>query len=263
MALLTANILIVEDDELNCELLKRRLEAAKYKVSTVSTGTQALKLITEQKFDLVLLDIMLPDINGVKVLEQIKQDPNNASLQIIMLTANSEREMVLKCLDGGAADYLTKPFSMSIVKERIQRNLENVFSQQYDINSSKILLVDDQELNRDVLAHRLQKIGYEVTSVTDGSAALDILKTEVFDLIMLDIMMPNISGIDVLKKLRKMPEHNDSAVIMVTALDDVGIINECMEAGANDYLTKPLNTVLLKLRISSCLQSHQLKINHS
>ena len=75
--------------------------------------------------------------------------------------------------------------------------------------------------------------------------------------------MPDISGIEVLKELRSMDLHKNSPVIMITALDDVNTVNECMDAGANDYLTKPLNTVLLKLRITSCLESQQYKTKSS
>lgn len=257
MAPLTASILIVEDDELNCELLQRRLEAEGYVITTVSTGVKALALIKQTKFDLVLLDIMLPDINGVAVLESIRKDSALDSTQVIMVTANSDREMVLKCIEAGAIDYLIKPFSMHIVKLRIWRCLKNtqLDENEKDIKNSKILLVDDQELNRDVLGHRLTKSGYQLISATNGQEALDAMAAEKFDLILLDIMMPDISGTDVLKKIRKEGKNKNTPVIMTTAVDDIEIINECMKAGADDYITKPLNTTLLKLRILSCLHS--------
>lgn len=203
------------------------------------------------------LDITLPDIDGVTLLEKIKSDVKLDSTHVIMVTANNEREMVLKCIDEGAIDYFIKPYSISLVKLRIWRYLENANSQlsEKDLCDSKILLVDDQELNRDVLAHRLIKSGYKITSVTNGQEAIDILDKENFDLILLDIMMPDISGIDVLKKIRSGHKHNNTPVIMITALEDVETVNECIDAGADDYIMKPLNTTLLKLRIASCLQS--------
>jgi len=257
MTSMNASILIVEDDELNCELLQRRLEADGYTVTTVPTGTKALELIKQTKFDLVLLDIMLPDINGVAVLETIRKNSALDSTQVIMVTANSDREMVLKCIETGAIDYLIKPFSMHIVKLRIWRCLKNaqLEASEKDMKNSKLLLVDDQELNRDVLGHRLTKSGYQLSSATNGQEALDALKEEKFDLILLDIMMPDISGIDVLKEIRKEGKNKSTPVIMTTAMDDIEVVNECMKAGADDYITKPLNTTLLKLRILSCLHS--------
>jgi len=256
MTFLTANILIVEDDELNRELLKRRLEADNHKVCSVSTGTKALEQLEKEKFDFILLDIMLPDIDGVTLLEKIKSDLKLESTHVIMVTANSEREMVLKCIDSGAIDYFIKPYSISLVKLRIWRYLKNSTKQLSDeeFSHSKILLVDDQELNRDVLAHRLIKSGYEITSVTNGYEAITVLQKENFDLILLDIMMPDISGIDVLKNIRSGTKHSNTPVIMITALEDVQTVDECIEAGADDYIMKPLNTTLLKLRIASCLQ---------
>ena len=260
MTLQIASILIVDDDELNCELLKRRLEVDDHHITTVTTGTEALETLHKKKFDLVLLDITLPDINGVEVLKTIKKDPELDSTQVMMFTANGDREMVLRCIDAGAIDYLTKPFSLLLVKLRVWRSLKNasIQTKENDPVDSKVLLIDDQELNRDVLAHRLTKCGYHISKATNGYEALDILQKEKFDLILLDIMMPDISGIEVLKKIRQINEHKITPVIMITAMDDIETVNECMEAGADDYTTKPYNTALLKLRISSCLQSRNI-----
>lgn len=257
MTLLTANILIVEDDELSRELLKRRLQADNHTISTASTGKKALNLLKKQKFNFILLDIMLPDIDGVTVLDKIKNDLKLDTTQVIMITANNDREMVLKCIDAGAIDYFIKPYSISLVKLRIWRYLKNSNKQiaEKELSGSKILLVDDQELNRDVLAHRLIKSGYQITSVSNGHEAISILENENFDLILLDIMMPDISGIDVLNIIRSGDKHNNTPIIMITALEDVKTVNECIDAGADDYIMKPLNTTLLKLRIASCLQS--------
>lgn len=257
MSLLSANILVVEDDELNRELLKRRLKADEHKVTTAASGAKALKLIKKEKFDFILLDISLPDIDGATLLEKIKSDLQLESTHVIMVTANDEREMVLKCIDTGAIDYFIKPYSMSLVKLRIWRYLKNANKQILDkeFHNSKILLVDDQELNRDVLAHRLTKNGYNITSVTNGYEAIELLDKKLFDLVLLDIMMPDISGIDVLKKIRSEKKHSNTPVVMITALEDVKTVNECIDAGADDYIMKPINTTLLKLRILSCLQS--------
>ncbi len=252
----TANILIVEDDELSRELLKRRLEADHHKITSVSGGTKALSLLKSEVFDFILLDINLPDIDGVTILEQIKNDLNIEKTQVIMVTANNDREMVIKCLDTGAIDYLIKPYSTSLVKLRIWRYFKNT-KHEHDISHAKILLVDDQELNRDVLAHRLSKTGYQITSLGNGQETLDLLEKEEFDLILLDIMMPDISGIEVLTKIRAAGKHNNTPVIMITAIEDVKTVNECINAGADDYIMKPVNTSLLKFRIQSCLQSRR------
>ena len=264
MSLLPASILIVDDEELNSELLKRKLVDDGHHITVASNGKDALELTKIEKFDLILLDIMLPDINGVTVLEEIRKNSKLDLTQVMMVTANGDREMVLRCIEAGATDYLVKPYAMPIVKSRIWRCLKNAHVQSsisygnVDIEDANILLVDDQELNRDVLAHRLYKSGYTITSVANGKEALETLGNNYFDLVLLDIMMPDISGVDVLKEIRRSGNHSNTPVIMVTALDDIDTINECMEAGADDYIMKPLNTTLLKIRMSSCLQSRRV-----
>ena len=257
----TASILIVDDEELNRTLLTRKLEEEGHRLFSCEKGEDALELIQLQKFDIILLDIMLPDINGITVLEKIRSNPELDDTHVIMVTASGDRETVLNCIDAGATDYIAKPFSMLIVKSRIQRCLKKSYShlfyednvQQEPAREIEILLVDDQELNRDVLAHRLKKNGYKITCVANGFEALELLGNTRFDLVLLDVMMPDISGIEVLKKIRSTEKYNEMPVVMVTAKDDMNTINECMQAGANDYILKPLNTQLFKIRMASCL----------
>lgn len=247
------SILIVEDDELNRTLLERRLNDEGYSITTCGNGLGAIELAKNNKFDLVLLDITLPDISGIKVLEEIRNDPDLKKSHIIMVTATDDRETVLQCIEKGATDYLIKPFAMRIVKARIKRCLNKGYDNKQNIVEANILLVDDQELNRDVLAHRLRKNGYHIECVSNGHDAFKELDNNKYDLIILDIMMPDISGVEVLKKIRSEGNHQDTPIIMVTAIDSMETINECMRFGANDYILKPLNTELLKIRVSSCL----------
>lgn len=254
MNLNVKTILIVEDDELNRTLLKRRLDDEGYNISVCENGLDAINLATEQKFDLILLDLKLPDISGLQVLIDIKNNPDLEKTHIIMVTANDERETVLQCIEKGATDYLIKPFAMPVVKARVQRCLNNLYENKDKPPGTNILLVDDQELSRDVLAHRLKKNGYKIKCVSNGAEAFAVLANNHFDLILLDILMPDISGVDILKSIRSEGHHKETPVIMVTALDDMETVNQCMHFGADDYILKPLNTELLKIRISSCLQ---------
>ena len=259
----SASILIVEDEELSRDLIGRRLEDDGHYVTSCGTGKQALELIKIEKFDIILLDIKLPDINGIDVLDRIRKNPKLDAIHVMMVSASGDRETVLKCIEIGATDYLVKPFSMLVVKTRIQRCLNHEYlgiiqshGHQY-INDASILLVDDEELNREILVTRLQKSGYTVTCAANGDTASALIGTMKFDLVLLDIMMPDISGIEVLKELRKSGPNTETAVIMLTAVDDNKIINECMEAGADDYIMKPFNSTLLKIRVSSCIRSRE------
>ena len=125
-------------------------------------------------------------------------------------------------------------------------------SQQYSL-----LVVDDNEMNRDMLGRRLQRQGYRVTMAVDGRQALEIIRAETFDLVLLDIMLPVMNGYEVLEELRADQALSQIPVIITTALDESDGKAKCLELGAEDYLTKPFNPVLLKSRIGDCLERHR------
>src|SRR5262245_13290851 len=115
--------------------------------------------------------------------------------------------------------------------------------------ASSILLVDDEELNSEGLARRLRRHGYEVIVASSGPAASDQVADRQFDVILLDIMMPGISGLEVLKFLRRIDSLIDLPIIMVTARGESEEIVEALELGANDYVTKPLDLPVVLARI--------------
>ena len=119
-----------------------------------------------------------------------------------------------------------------------------------------LLVVDDNEMNRDMLSRRLQRQGYRVTVAVDGLQALEILDQEDFDLVLLDIMLPVMNGYQVLEHLKADLSLSHIPVIITTALDESDGKAKCIELGAEDYLTKPFNPVTLKSRISDCLERH-------
>jgi adenylate cyclase len=122
-----------------------------------------------------------------------------------------------------------------------------------------ILIVDDNEMNRDLLSRRLQRQGYTVAMATDGKDALASVQTQPFDLILLDIMMPVMNGYDVLAHLKADPLYRHIPVIMISALDDIESVVRCIELGAEDYLFKPFNPTLLKARIGASLEKKRLR----
>ena len=121
-----------------------------------------------------------------------------------------------------------------------------------------LLVVDDDEGNRDVLSRRLMRDGYEVMLAESGPQALRMLNRYNFDLVLLDIMMPGMDGITMLNELRRNPQLTQLPVIMITAVDEVEAIVRCIEAGADDYLSKPFNPVLLRARIHALLERKRL-----
>ena len=122
-----------------------------------------------------------------------------------------------------------------------------------------LLVVDDNEANRDVLARHLERLGYTVERAEDGHRALAMLAATGFDLVLLDIMMPGLDGHQVLERLKADARTRDIPVIVISALDDLASVVRSIEAGAADYLTKPFDPVLLRARIGACLEQKRLR----
>jgi sigma-B regulation protein RsbU (phosphoserine phosphatase) len=122
-----------------------------------------------------------------------------------------------------------------------------------------LLVVDDSEANRDLLSRRLEREGYGVTTARHGREALERLGEEPFDLVLLDIMMPEMNGYQVLERMKGDPRLCHLPVIMISALDDLDTVVRCIEIGAEDYLCKPFSPVLLRARIGACLEKKRLR----
>lgn len=260
MLKLAGHILVVDDEPLNSDLLVRQLEKEGYSLTVAASGQEAIDIMSVEQFDLVLLDIMMPEVSGYDVLQFITSENRiKDCTSVIMTSAITDRDAITQCINMGAEDYLTKPFQMRIVKSRVWRSLYNrrnlVEHKKFAVQPSDahILLIDDQEMNLEVLSKRLKRLGYKVSTVDNGRDAIKMMADVYYDLVLLDIMMPIMNGFDVLDKVRNNAELSNIPVIMVSALDDMDSVKKCIEKGANDYLVKPINSVLLKARIESCL----------
>jgi adenylate cyclase len=122
-----------------------------------------------------------------------------------------------------------------------------------------ILVVDDDQSNREMLARRLAREGHHVHAAADGPAALDLLKAQPIDLVLLDVMMPGMDGYEVLRRLKSDPALREVPVLMISALDELDSVVRCVQLGAEDYLPKPFDPVLLRARIGACLEKKRLR----
>jgi CheY-like chemotaxis protein len=127
------------------------------------------------------------------------------------------------------------------------------------VQPAHILVVDDQEDNRSVLERRLRRQGHTVESASGGLSALEMLGRDRFDLVLLDVLMPDLDGLAVLERMKADQATRDIPVIMISALDDVASVVRCIERGAEDHLPKPFDPVLLRARISACLEKKRLR----
>ena len=118
------NLLVVDDNPTNCDLLERRLSRQGYKATSVTSGKKALELLDNDQFDLILLDLLMPEMDGIEVLHRLKANSRWRNIPVIILSALDDMEMIVKCVLLGAEDYIFKPFNPVLLKARIAANLE-------------------------------------------------------------------------------------------------------------------------------------------
>lgn len=149
-------ILVVDDNEMNRDLIGRRLIQEGYQVVMAENGKQALEIVKARSIDLVLLDIMMPEMNGYQVLEIMKSDPILRSIPVIMISAVGEIESVIRCIDLGAEDYLPKPFNPTLLKARVSSSLEKKSFHDQEQNYLK-MIEEEKEKSEKLLLNILPK----------------------------------------------------------------------------------------------------------
>ena len=176
--------------------------------------------------------------------------------------ADHQIQEIIRCLRAGEDlppeyRYLLFP-DYENSYEVIHHQLELV-DDDGDLPPAHILVVDDNEFNRDLLTDQLEFRGYQVTTAENGQIALEKLTYEPFDLVLLDIMMPVMDGYQVLEHLREDPDLRHMPVIVISAVDDKSSVIRCIEMGAEDYLFKPFDSTLLRARINASLEKKRLR----
>ena len=244
------------------------------KVLTADDGAAALKIIKDTKVDLILCDWNMPRMTGIELLGEVRGNPNWAHIPFIMVTAEAERARVAKAINSGVTDLIIKPFTPATLKDRVSsaikgevRNkqtsvpLEEESEQPLPLVKTKrdrdeetVLIVDDTPENLTLMAGLL-KGTYRIQLAKEGKRALAICQSESPpDLVLLDIMMPGMDGFEVLKRMREHPTSEHIPVIFVTALTEDTNQEQGLRGGAVDYITKPVQPNLLKLRVRNLMR---------
>jgi adenylate cyclase len=185
-------------------------------------------------------------------LEKLKQSADQLLGQVDSMVALTQQEE--------AAEPDGRQRQLDIVAD-VLRTLEPLDAGRSGapVQSSSILVVDDNAANRDVLARRLTREGHRVVTANSGAAALELVAAQDFDLVLLDLIMPEMSGFEVLRRLKATEHTSDVPVIVISALDEIDSVVRCIESGAEDYLTKPFNPVLLRARVEASLEKKWLR----
>ena len=203
-------VLVVEDDPAAAELLTRQIDQAGFQTTVARTGSEALAKAREHKPDAITLDILLPDLDGWEVLTRLKRAEETSDIPVVVVSVvdNPELGMAL-----GALDYFVKPVPAKELMNRLSRF-------KFQGKSGKqmtVLVVDDEEANREWLQGVLEPAGFAVTLASGGKEAIDLARSSLPDLVLLDLMMPEVTGFDVVEALRDKASTRAIPIMVLTA----------------------------------------------
>jgi signal transduction histidine kinase/CheY-like chemotaxis protein len=204
-------ILIIEDDVAAAELLTRQLQAAGFRTHVARTGTEAIAKARALHPAAITLDILLPELDGWEVITRLKREEETSSIPVVVVSVVDNPELG-KAL--GALDYFVKPVDGKLLVDRL-RGLK--LKTAVEGAATSVMVVDDEPANRQWLARILEPAGFEVIEAAGGREAIELAKARAPDLVLLDLMMPEVTGFDVVEALRADPRTSQTPIMILTA----------------------------------------------
>lgn len=218
-------VLVIDDDAVMRELLYHHLEKLGYRVITATSGQEGLELAKELKPHAITLDVMMPDLDGWTVLTQLKAQPELSSTPVIIASMVEDRNAGYAL---GAAEYLTKPINRNLLRDILNRYHPQ------EKGNQLVMVVDDDVVNREMMANLLTQTGWTVIQAENGRLALELLQRQTPNLILLDLLMPEMNGFELINKLRENPSWWSIPVVILTSKE----LTETENQQLNSYVDK-------------------------
>ena len=257
----TLNVLVVDDNKTSREIMAGMLASFKYKTSMAASGVEAIRKVEEaeqkkQPYDLILMDWKMPGIDGVETIRRLNDDPKlDVVPTIIMVTAYGKEELAETVKDIEHLSLLTKPTNASFLFDTIMTAFGQKISshsrrseRQEDyteavkqLRGAKILLVEDNEINQELALELLANGGINTVLAENGQEAIEKIRNQAFDGVLMDIQMPVLDGYSATEAIRKLDIGKDLVIIAMTANAMSSDIERAHHAGMNDHISKPIN----------------------
>jgi CheY-like chemotaxis protein len=245
-----SNILIVDDDVPTLNLMKQAVEEAGFNALAESHSSKVMEMISSLHLDLAIVDLDMPEVNGFDLIKMIKTNPKFSKVPIIIYTGKENYKDDLKKIDGLFEDLLLKSSTniedlADTINQMINRydepsKPEEAAAQKEGV---KILLVEDYKHSQIIVTRLLKKNNFDtIVVVENGAEALDQVKKQKFDLILMDMQMPVMNGFEATEKIRQLENYKETPIIALTAFAMKGDREKCLEAGATDYIPKPIDS---------------------
>lgn len=269
------SVLVVDDNDTSRHVMNEMMRSFGFEATLASSGHEALEKLKASyarndplnEIDLVLMDWIMPVLDGITASALIKQDSRLAHIPIIIMTAFGQEEEMHRAESLGIEGFLIKPIRQSVCFDTImnimgcegsgrimQKGSVHVFakdaSSMKHLSGSRILVVEDNKVNRMVVEGILSKAGAIVETAGNGIEALRILEEKTFDLVVMDVQMPEMDGLEATRLIREDLRLGTLPIIALTAHAMKGDREICLDAGMNDYIVKPLNQKRLLLTLS-------------
>ena len=244
-------MLIVDDNQTNRRILREMLAAEGINVDEASTAADGLEALRRVRYDLAILDVQMPDMDGFQLATAVRGDKKIKRTNLLMLTSAGQRGDGERCRELGIRGYLTKPISRSDLLEALGTVLAGSPEEagtpavvtRHTIAESRatlrVLLAEDNPVNQQVAVAMLVKRGHEVHVSSNGREALEAVQGRDFDVVLMDIQMPEMDGFEATHAIRALPKGKDLPIIGLTAHALSGERERCLSHGMTDYLAKP------------------------
>ena len=260
-----ATVLVIDDSPTVRGQLKEALEAQGYAVAVAASGEDGLQIAADTRPNAILMDAMLPGIDGATVVRRLRLDAALRRTPCLLMTASEEQEMELQALDAGADGFVRKEENLSVILARLSAVLRSAGQESGEpgpaslLGPKKILAVDDSQTYLHELASALRGEGYDAILAPSGEAALQHLAVQPVDCILLDLLMPGLGGQETCRRIKSSTALRDIPLIMLTALEDRETMIEGLAAGADDYIAKSSDFQVLKARVRAQIRRRQFE----